>query len=385
MNTVGVIGVGKLGLCLALILERAGYSVKCYDKYTPLATTIKNKTLQSIEPHVEQYLKSATKIEVVDSLADIYTLKMIFVVVATPSLPSGAYDHSAVDEVVADIIKLNESATDNSEKVFVISCTTMPKYCDSVQERLNPYNYRVCYNPEFIAQGDIINGQLNPDMILIGYSDPNACQLLKNVHAKFVQNNPRVHCMSRTEAEITKISLNCFLTTKISFANLIGDIVLKAGCNPEAVLSAVGSDTRVGHKFLKWGHGFGGPCLPRDNRALCHFAESIGMRNTIGETTDEFNCAHVHNLVDYVVSKNTTGAPYLFNSVVYKRHTHLLEESQKLELALHLVNKGYPVHIVDDTKIVQDLEKKYGSLFTYSTVLPENHSKAYFDVNLYVQ
>jgi UDPglucose 6-dehydrogenase len=383
METIGVIGVGKLGLCLALILERAGYKVKCFDKCKPLANAIKSKTLQSIEPHVEQYLKAATNVEVVDSLAEIYKLKMIFVVVATPSLASGAYNHSAVDEVVADFVKLNEAAPDMSEKVFVVSCTTMPQYCDSVQERLAAFNYKVCYNPEFIAQGDIINGQLNPDMVLIGYSDANACEKLKEVHSKFTLNNPRMHCMSLTEAEITKISLNCFLTTKISFANLIGDIVHKAGGNPEAVLSAVGSDTRVGHKFLKWGHGFGGPCLPRDNRALCHFAESIGMRNTIGETTDAFNRAHVDNLVEYIVGKNVGKLPYLFNSVVYKRHTHILEESQKLELALRLAKKGVPVHIVDESKIVQELENKYANLFTYSTVLPEN-STQYFDVNKYV-
>ena len=242
----------------------------------------------------------------------------------------------------------------------------------------------VCYNPEFIAQGDIMYGLKNPDMVLIGHSDTNACNSLVKIYKRFLENTPVFETMTLTEAELTKISLNCFLTTKIAFANMIGDIVIKAGGNQYAVLKAIGSDTRVGSKFLRWGHGFGGPCLPRDNRALCYFSNSININHSIGETTDKSNKTHLLYLFDYIVSKNTENKPLFFNSIVYKENTCILEESQKLELANICVNSGYTVIIYDDKKVIMELIQKYQNKFSYLYTLTGNEELLYFNINSYI-
>ena len=379
-----MIGVGKLGLCMALILEDAGYSVKCYDKNESLAEAISSKSLESIEPRVSDMLKRSNNISVFNSLSEIYRLKTIFIVVATPSLSNGSYNHTAVDEVIDAIIGLNKQIPDYSEKLLVVSCTTMPGYCDTVQERLRQYNYNVCYNPEFIAQGNIIDGLIKPDMVLIGYTSNTASESLSKIYNTFLKNSPPFKMMSCTEAEITKISLNCFLTTKIAFANMIGDIVLKAGGNPAIVLNAIGSDTRVGNKFLKWGHGFGGPCLPRDNRALSYFSKTIHIDHEIGETTDQSNKKHLKYLLDYIVSLNKDNKPILFNSVVYKEGTHILEESQKLELALLCRNTGLDVFIYDNPIIIHKLKNIYGGTFKYLDELTDGHIKIYFSIDAYI-
>jgi nucleotide sugar dehydrogenase len=256
----------------------------------------------------------------------------------------------------------------------------MPLFCDSIQERLLPYNYNVCYNPEFIAQGDILKGLKNPDMVLIGHNDQGACDKLVEIYKRFLENTPVFQTMTCVEAEITKISLNCFLTTKIAFANMIGDIVVKAGGNPDSVLQAIGSDSRVGKKFLKWGHGFGGPCLPRDNRALCFFADTVGIEHIIGETTDESNKRHLTQLFDYIQLKNKDKKPLLFNSVVYKQGTHILEESQKLELAILCAQAGLSVNIYDSEPVLIQLKAKFGAKFNYLYTLEGE----YFDVNSYI-
>ncbi|MDP1881197.1 MAG: hypothetical protein Q8K60_09695, partial [Parachlamydiaceae bacterium] len=199
---------------------------------------------------------------------------IIFIIVSTPSLPDGKYDHSQVDSVIDKLIQLGRQ---DKIKDLVICCTTMPEYCDSVQRKLDNYNYRVSYNPEFIAQGTIIYNQQYPDMVLIGEADTKAGEILVNIYSNLVRNKPHYARLSRTEAEICKIALNCFLTTKISYANMVGDVLLKSGFNPEDVLNAIGSDSRVGNKYLKWGYGFGGPCFPRDNRAFAIYAEQIGV------------------------------------------------------------------------------------------------------------
>lgn len=385
MEEIGVIGVGKLGLCMTLILEDVGYSVKCYDKNESLALAISSKSLESIEPRVSEMLKRSTNISVFNSLSEIYRLKTIFIVVATPSLSNGSYNHSAVEEVIDTILELNLQTPDYSEKLLVISCTTMPGYCHTVQEKLKQYNYRVCYNPEFIAQGDIINGLINPDMVLIGNTNTNASESLSKIYKSFLKNSPPFKMMSCTEAEITKISLNCFLTTKIAFANMIGDIVLKAGGNPSIVLNAIGSDTRVGNKFLKWGHGFGGPCLPRDNRALSYFSKKIQIEHEIGETTDKSNKKHLNYLLDYIISLNTDNKPIMFNSVVYKEGTNILEESQKLELALLCRNSGLDVCIYDKPLVINQLKSIYGDRFKYLDNLATEDNSSYFSIDKYIK
>jgi UDPglucose 6-dehydrogenase len=384
MNKLGVIGVGRLGICTALALEKAGYTVYCLDKNTAVLDAIEQKTYQSIEPMVTSGVMAAKHLVTVQHIEKVYALPVNFVVVATPSLGNGSYDHSAVDEVVDGLIAANQKHVTYYKKLLIISCTTMPTYCDTIQKRLAPYNYSVLYNPEFIAQGDIMRGLKNPDMVLIGHNDVDACNTLKQIYRNFLENSPPFQCMSRTEAEITKIALNCFLTTKIAFANSIGDIVLKAGGDPNTVLNAIGSDTRVGNKYLKWGHGFGGPCLPRDNRALNFFAESIGQHNRIGEVTDMSNKKHLDALVQYVMDKNTRGLPVLFTSIVYKKGTHILEESQKLALALKLVEHGVNVCIHDDAKILAELKKSYGDAFAFCDALPDEYASVYFDVNAYI-
>ncbi len=195
---------------------------------------------------------------------------------------------------------------------------------------------------------------IEPDMVLIG-GDGDANDKLAKHYRNFLTNDAPIHMMSRIEAEITKISLNCFLTTKIAFANSIGDIVNRVGGNPQTVLKAIGSDTRVGHKFLRWGHGFGGPCLPRDNRALCHFADSIGFKHRIGETTDFVNKLHIDELINYLINLNVENKPFYFDSIVYKKGTMLLEESQQLLLARKLAERGYKVIVHDIPEVLKML------------------------------
>lgn len=380
MESVGIIGVGKLGLCMTLALEGAGYNMVCYEKNDALSSAISDKSLETPEPGVKECLERASRINMVDSLVPIYRIPVAFIVVATPSLENGAYNHSAVDEVVGELLRLNKADPSYEPKLLVISCTTMPQYCDSIQEKLLQYNYQVCYNPEFIAQGDILKGLKNPDMVLIGHTNKAACDKLVEIYKRFLENTPTFQTMTCVEAEITKISLNCFLTTKIAFANMIGDIVVKAGGNPDSVLQAVGSDSRVGKKFLKWGHGFGGPCLPRDNRALCFFANTVGIEHIIGKTTDESNKRHLIQLFDNIQLNNKDKKPLLFNSIVYKEGTHILEESQKLELALLCADRGLSVNIYDSEPVIRQLKAKFGDKFNYLS----STEGEYFDVNSYI-
>ena len=360
---ISVVGIGKLGLCFALTLERAGYNILGVDLSPDYIRAINEKTLISSEPGVTNMLRSASNFSATTSVeAATNHSNIIFVVVATPSLPTGRYDHTQIDELV-DV--LEGFGKQKEKKHFVVCCTTMPGYCDSIKKRLNKLNYVVSYNPEFIAQGTILRDQANPDMVLIGEGSVDAGDVLEEIYERHTENNPRICRMSPKEAEIAKISLNCFLTTKIAYANMIGDVTLAAGGNPHKVLKAIGEDSRIGNKYLGYGFGYGGPCFPRDNRALAAFAGDIGVAAAISLASDSSNKDHLKFQVNRFFEKTSKKEEITFKYVTYKPESTLLTESQQLAYAVAIATEGYTVKIVERKEVLEELREKYGNLFIY--------------------
>ena len=362
MEKVSIIGIGRLGLCFALTLERAGYSVLGVDISAEYVNMVNEKTLESDEKNVEKYLKASTNFKATTVLGEaIEYSDMLYVVVATPSLPNGRYDHSQIDSLVENLISLGKQ----EEKHLIICSTTMPGYCDTVFERLSSYGYTVSYNPEFIAQGTILRDQAFPDTVLIGESDATIGDQIQVMHERMTLSEPSFHRMSRTEAEICKIGLNCFLTTKIAFANMIGDIARFAKVRPDPILSAIGGDTRIGNKYLAYGYGYGGPCFPRDNRALALFAGDVNVDALISKASDESNRQHLEYQVELFQEENDIKQPVEFDFVTYKPESTILEESQQLLFAKELARAGYKVVIKERQSVVNEVRKIYGNLFTY--------------------
>lgn len=302
MKNISIIGVGKLGLCLALNLERKGYNVLGIDKNHTYVESLNSKIFHSEEQFVTEYLKHATRLTFSTNIADAILNDVIFIVVATPSTEDFKYDHIQIENVAKHLISLGKQS---KRKDIVINCTTFPGYCDTLQDKLIEYNYYVSYNPEFIAQGSIIKDQLLCDNVLIGQADEYAGNLIQSIYESMVESQPSYNKMSRTEAELTKLAVNCFLTTKISYANMVGDIAVRFGCDAHKVLQAVGTDSRIGSKYIKPGFGFGGPCFPRDNRALAKCASEVGVDAIISKATDEMNKKHLdYQIEDFIKNQS---------------------------------------------------------------------------------
>tara|TARA_B100001109_G_scaffold63091_1_gene51714 strand:+ start:2499 stop:3632 length:1134 start_codon:yes stop_codon:yes gene_type:complete len=351
---IGVIGAGRLGICLALLMAEAGYEVLASDVREDYVHSLRNKTIRTTEPAVQELLERSEYIEfTTDNERVIKECEIIFTLVATPSLEDGSYDVSAVDDVVSDFQKYGWNNMDSLVgKSLVVGCTTNPGDCDVFQDKLSEVGMDVYYNPEFIAQGSIVCDLRFADMVLIGGNGHHASDLEKIYEG--IQNgyrSPTVHFMSTKAAELTKIAVNCFLTTKISYANMIGQVLSLSGMTDEidTVLNAIGSDARIGKKYLGFGFGFGGPCFPRDNRAFAAYAQQIGVEHNIGTTTDNFNDAHTEFLKDYFIRKNPNKLPYCFKYLTYKRGIDIITESRPYDLAKILLDEGYKVYCIDDT------------------------------------
>jgi nucleotide sugar dehydrogenase len=343
---IGVIGAGRLGICFALLCEQAGYEILVSDIREDYVKSLNERLIETNEPEVNILLDNAQNFRATTSnLEVIQECDIIYTLVATPSLPSGDYDVSSVWKVVDDVI-----SSGVKDKIFIVGCTTNPGDCAQFQEELNEVGWEVFYNPEFIAQGSIIKDLRRADMVLIGGERGEIYDELCELYVKIQETTPKISIMSTTAAELVKLAVNCFLTTKISYANMVGEVMTLAGLEDEIsqVLTAIGDDSRVGRKYLNYGYGFGGPCLPRDNRSFAAYAKKLGLQYNLGATTDNFNDEHAKFLLNYFVNKNERNLPFCFNYVSYKEGTDIITESQQYRLCLDLLNKGYKVYVVED-------------------------------------
>jgi nucleotide sugar dehydrogenase len=362
---VSVIGIGRLGLCLALVLERAGYDVLGMDIFPSYVEALNNKTFKSDEPRVVEFLTSSKNFKATSSIDDAINFSdVLMILVDTPSTGGDRfYDHSKLNNVLSTI-----NSKKVSNKHMVICCTVIPGYIHTVGRYLikDCKNSTLSYNPEFIAQGDIVRGLLRPDMVLIGEGSKEAGAWLEQAYKDMTENEPSIRRMKPESAEITKLAVNCFITMKISYCNQVADIAdATPGADKFEILSAVGEDSRVGPKCLKPGYGFGGPCFPRDNRALGHYAKKVGVDPKVMIATDEYNVYHTDRMAEALLKENKS--VYVFEDVAYKPlcPVPIIEESQPLAVAERLVKKGKKVIIKDRKKIVDAVIKEFGYTFEY--------------------
>ena len=365
---IGVIGAGRLGICFALLCEQAGYDVLVSDVREDYIKNLRNKFISTNEPEVSKLLSTSPRLSATTSNTKVIReCDIIYTLVATPSKKDGSYDVSAVWDVVDDFKKVK-----NVEgKAFVVGCTTNPEDCEQFQDALKELKVDVFYNPEFIAQGTIIKDLRRADMVLIGGKRNETYDQLCELYNRIQETPPKISIMSTTAAELVKLAVNCFLTTKISYANMVGQVMALSGMEDEipTVLGAIGDDSRVGRKYLNFGFGFGGPCLPRDNRAFASHAKKLGLDYDLGSTTDNFNNEHATFIKDYFVYRNPENLPFYFDYVSYKKGTDILTESQQYRLCVDLLDDGYEVYINDIDAIMDrisdDLSDKYSDIVKF--------------------
>ncbi len=353
---LSVVGLGKLGLCMAGCLAEAGYPVTGVDISKNLIAMINNGEVPYIEPELDRVLALAKPhLKATSDYEEaILNTDTTFIVVATPTMPDGTYGN---DQLEAALTSIAEVLPKKEQKHrIVISCTVMPGTIDremiplieKVSGKKLGEGFSVAYNPEFIAMGDVIRIFTNPDFVLVGESDNDIGETLEKIYKVMCPNDPPVSRMSIINAELAKISLNCFVTTKITYANMLAEVCeALPGANVDVVSKAIGQDERIGSKVLRGGLGFGGPCFPRDNRAFVRLAKDYGVDAALAQQThltNRWQEERIRNILNDLVEE---GATVAILGIAYKPHTPLIEESQALNLAVHLADQGFRVRVHD--------------------------------------
>lgn len=348
-NRVSVIGLGKLGSPMAASFASRGFQVIASDVDPYKVACINRQVAPVSEPHLANYLRdhghriTATN----DTAAAVAATDASFIIVPTPSDPEGGFSLRHALPVCESIgLALRQK---KSYHLIALTSTVMPGAMDGpiratleqVSGKRCGVDFGLCYSPEFIALGNVIHDLMNPDFILIGESDPLAGERLATIYRAFSTNNAPIERMNFVNAELTKIAINTYVTTKITYANMIADLCDRLpGGDVDIVTSAVGRDSRVGKKYLKGAIGYGGPCFPRDNRALGFLARSLGADARLAESTDAVNQYQVQRLKHRIRAFYEPGMTVGVFGLSYKPDTDVVEEAQGVLLLEALREDG---------------------------------------------
>jgi len=355
-TTYSVIGLGKLGASMAAGIAGRGYNVIGVDVSQRAVDLVNAGHAPVQETKLEETIAAnRERIRATLSHRDaVLNSDLSFVIVPTPSDGRGAFSLQYARWAFEEIGRaLSEKKGYHN---VVLTSTVLP---GSTRYGLLPVlerhsgkvcgpDFGLCYSPEFIALGSVIHDFLNPDFTLVGEYDDRSGRMLENCYAEFMENRPPCQRMSLENAELTKVALNTFVTTKIAYANMLAELcTMIPGGDVDVVSGALGLDKRIGRKYLTGGTGYGGPCFPRDNVALGFFAREVGSQACLAETTDRLNRASSAKLAQALCALIPDNATVAILGLAYKPFSHVVEESQGIYLARELNACGLRVVAYD--------------------------------------
>lgn len=341
---------------MAAVFASSGFQVVGLDINQTIVEALNSGHAPVNETGLQELIdESKDRLTATVSYQDVVKKSQIsFLILPTPSQEDGYFSNDFLLQAMQSIGECLRSKKDYH--LIVITSTTMPGSTEGIiRQTLEQASGKVigeelglCYSPEFIALGSVIQDMLHPDFVLIGESDRKAGNLLQSIYEKVCLNEPQIRRMNFTNAELTKIAVNTFVTTKISYANMLAEYCeLLPNADAAVVTKAVGSDTRIGSKYLKAAIGYGGPCFPRDNKAFSALGREIGARADIAEATDRINDHQIRRLIKAVTAFSSPGDLVAVLGLSYKPDTEVTEQSQGLQVAQLLSNQGYRIQTFD--------------------------------------
>jgi UDPglucose 6-dehydrogenase len=395
-----VVGLGKLGSPLAAVLASKGHNVIGVDLNAYFVDSINAGKAPVVEPQLQELIDASKgRLRATRDYAEaIPHTDISFIIVPTPSDETGVF----TNRFVLDAVRQIGAALKTTDRYHVVNITStvMPGSTGGeIRQALEDSSGRtvgkdvgLTYNPEFIALGSVVRNMLYPDMILLGEFDSRSGDVLEAVYKQSTNNDPPIQRMNLVNAEITKISVNTYVTTKISFANMLAEICEGLpGADVNAVTQALGKDTRIGSKYLQGALGFGGPCFPRDNIAFGKLAEKVGARADIALAVEAINKHQIGRITDLVRKNLDASREVAVLGMAYKPDTPVVEESQGVMIAHDLATHGVSVAVYDplamegarwalkdNVRFAQSLED---AIVNASTIVIATPSKEYVEAS----
>jgi UDPglucose 6-dehydrogenase len=362
MKNITVIGMGRLGAPFAACFAAKGFNVLGVDKDPIKVSDINHQRAPINEPGLQENLNN-TPFKATQSIQEgVEHSDITFVIVSTPSSSSGRFSEENVINVCKEIGQALQSK--DNYQVVVIASTISPL---TIEKSLIPAleqssgkecgkDFGLCYIPEWVALGELIHGFLNPDLTLIGEYDKKSGDIMEALYKEFLDNDPPIIRTNIVNAELSKVCLNAYVATKIAFANLIAETCERIpDADADVVTSTIGLDKRIGKKFFKGAVSYGGPCFPRDVRALKSLIEETNEFPILPIAVDEMNKRRIKTLANLVCALNerTPGVGIL--GLAFKPKTDVVEDSPSMWLIEELRERGI-THIGYDPAMPSELK-----------------------------
>jgi UDPglucose 6-dehydrogenase len=352
---IAVIGAGYVGLIMAAGMAEIGHNVVCAENDAEKYTFLCAGKSPIYERGLSELLQNETNKNlhfVLSVDAAIIEAHIVFVCVGTPSKSDGSADLSAVFKVAHEIGK-----NANSAIVIAMKSTVPVGTCKTFEEIVNhelalrgkQFTCTVVSNPEFLKEGNALEDFRRPDRIVIGSSDPQAIEVMRRAYSTFTRNHDRTIVVQRESAELGKYASNAMLATRISFMNELSAISEKAGSDIEEIRQIMGSDSRIGPKFLYAGPGFGGSCFPKDLQALMQTGDQLDVPTALLKAVFDVNKRQKTVLAEKArnLFASFENKKFTVWGISYKPETDDIRESPAICLIEDLLNEGAQVNAYD--------------------------------------
>ena len=356
MNLV-IIGTGYVGLVSGSCFAEMGNNVICVDNNKNKIDDLNNGKIPIWEPGLEEMVHrnvEGGRLTFTTNIKDaIEKSDICFIAVGTPPDEDGSADLQYVLAVAKDIALYM-----NDYKVIIDKSTvpvgTADKVAAVVQEVLDErgvdFKFDVVSNSEFLKEGDAINDSMKPDRVVVGTDSEKCAELMRELYTPFARSHEKLIIMSVRSAEMTKYTANAMLATKISFMNDIANLCELTGADINEVRHGIGSDTRIGYKFIYPGVGYGGSCFPKDVKALIRMAEEVGTKTRVLQAVEDVNddqkSVLVHKVKKYF-GKDLTGLTFAVWGLAFKPKTDDMREAPAITIINGLLEAGAKVQVFD--------------------------------------
>ena len=345
---LAVIGSGYVGLVAGAGFADVGNDVVCVDRDADRIARLRRGDLPIVEPRlaelVTRNLAGGRLAFTTDIAAAVPGADVVIIAVGTPQGEGGAPDLRAVDETARAI-----GRTLDGPAVVVIKSTVPVGTADRARALIaaeTRHPFAMAANPEFLKEGDAVNDFMKPDRVILGVDDERTARLLRHLYAPFVRITDRILVMDIRSAELTKYAANSMLAVRISFMNELALLAEKVGADIEKVRRGIGSDPRIGPRFLFAGPGFGGSCFPKDLRALAHTAREHGAHVEVAAAAARANDRQKRMLGDRIRAHfggSLTGKRIAVWGLTFKPETDDVREAPALTLISDLLEAGATV------------------------------------------
>ncbi len=367
---IAVVGTGYVGLVTGTCLAETGNHVVCVDIDEEKVHKMKNGVIPIYEPHLDNLFERNIKqkrLEFTTNLEDaVKHANVIFLALPTPPGADGSADLQYILKVADDLGKML------SDYSIIIDKSTVPVgTADKVHAAISAnYNgeFDVVSNPEFLREGFAVDDFMKPDRVVIGTESSRAQEVLEELFKPFVRQGNPIIFMDEKSAEMTKYAANAFLATKISFMNEIANLCEIVGADVDKVRVGIGSDSRIGNRFLFPGIGYGGSCFPKDVQAIVKTAKDHNYNLEILESVMKVNESQKTILLPSILNSykgELKGKHFAMWGLAFKPDTDDIREAPSLYIIDKLIEQGATIKAYDP-EAMSNVQKQIGNKIDYA-------------------